>query len=84
MPVGLGGAGSDGVACPVTLMFDLVHIWLGLQPRQQARLSCVLWPPHNSFVMKLGKEQLNSFCYFRVVVREGRLSVWKNRLRLIR
>lgn len=69
-----GWAGSGGAACSITLLFDLVHIWLWLHPRQQARLSCVLWPPHNIFVMKVGKELLNSFCYFRVVVGEGRSS----------
>lgn len=68
----LDWAGKGSAVCSITLLFDLVHIWLGLQPRQQARLSCVLWPAHNIFVMKLGKGLLNSFCYFGVVVGEGR------------
>lgn len=56
----LGQTGSVGAACPLPLLFDLVHIWLGLQLEhgQQASLNCVLWPPHNSFVMKLGKDGL--------------------------
>lgn len=70
--VELGREGSGSAVCSITLLFDLVHIWLGLQPRQQARLSCVLWPPHYIFVMKVGKGLLNSFCFFRVVVRKGR------------
>lgn len=72
--VELGLAGSGSAACSVTLLFDLVHIWLGRQPRQQARLSCVLWHSHSIFVMKVGKGLLNSFCCFRVVVGEGRSS----------
>lgn len=60
LPAELGQTGSGGAARSLTLLFDLVHIWLGLQLEhgRQASLNCVLWPPHNVFVMQLGKDCL--------------------------
>lgn len=56
----LGQPGSGRAACPLPLLFDPAHIWLGLQLEhgRQASLNCVLWPPHNISVMKLGKDGL--------------------------